>query len=210
MSRGSAGNWETCYMSRYLQEVLGLEAPPPPREVLDRGNLAEDEVAKVHPEWDNNRDRHFKVSLPSMQWDSLKGFPVRKNAHVAYPDFIDQHGGPVEVKGMNGHAYRKINSLADFINGYKYQLEYVLQLAGYIYRMQKPGRFKLYNHGDNTGWGKGEMKEIPMDVEMATMIYEEYLAGGVKVKSCKFCKMESQCRAYKAAIEAQKNQTALV
>jgi len=193
----SAGNWETCYISRYLQEVRGYEATPPDMGVIKRGRIAEAAVAKAHPSWEANDDRHMKVQLPSINWDSLKGLKVRRDIHVGYPDLLDEDGGPVEVKGMWAHNFEKVGGLIDFIDGHKYQLEYVLQLAGYVHQMRKPGRFVLYSHGEEKGnIPAGAMKEIPMSVEQADEIYQMYLDGLFPVKSCKYCKMSIHCRVY--------------
>jgi len=180
-----ASNWELCYKARLLANIPGIYIEPPRKEVLDQGKACEDVVAKAHPEWSTSQKTY--------------PLPTGRKCRV---DFLDELGGPVEVKGQSDKWFRNFNTIADYMNApFKYQVQYLVQLSAYCVVTQKDGRFILVNRDVKDEKGVNLMKEIPITLDEATVIYDTFLEGSIPVPSCAFCNVRQACTAMKACAQ---------
>lgn len=170
---GKAGNWTICPRERWLMEQDMVTHGRPSQEVIDRGALAEDLVAQAHKGWQH---RQYRLTLPT----GRKG----------YCDMLDEQGGPVEVKGLRGHTFEKLTGVLSLAEGYKYQMEYVVQLAGYCVTLGKKGRFVLVNMDSPTH----EMKEFEMPLDKAKGIWSLFVTDQLRPSGCVFCNVEQGCK----------------
>jgi len=169
---GKPRNWTICPREKWLVVNDLTEYQPVDRGVVDRGNKAEALVAAAHPEWTSQQ---VTITLPTGRKGRV--------------DMLDEQGGPVEIKGVTDHSFQKMTGIDTLATGYKYQMEYVVQLSGYCVTVNKPGRFVIVNM-DNP---EHPIKEFVHSLEDAKAVWNVFMCDKIRPNSCQFCNVKQSC-----------------
>lgn len=179
-----AKNWSICPRERYLVEHdLIAYSGEFPEAIRIRGAKGEALVAERYPAW-TRQQVEIKLMIRGVQ---RRGFI----------DFLDEQGGPVEVKSLSARAFDTMKGdPGAFAKGYKYQQEYLMQLAGYCITMNQAGRFLLLDA--DRGWGE---HQIRLPLKTAQQIWGLFAADKVRPNTCQYCPVMQGCHAITKAMK---------